>query len=306
LKQIERKSVVSTIEEAAQQIEDGMTIAIGGFSITNHPMPIVRQMIKNGVKNLTVIGAATGGLEIDMLIGAGAVRKLICPYVGGESYAPIGHCFRHAVENRLIELWECSEYTLYAGLQAQAMGQGFMPWRGGIGSSLPELNPDFKLFRDPIHNEEYLAVPAIGADWAIIHVGIADQYGNGQHLGARFGDRLLARAATRVMLVAEHFVPNRVIRQDPYRTSIGYADIVVEARFASHPFAAHAFYQEDAEQIRSYVAASMALRKGDRSAFEAYLGEWVYGPENHEAYLAKVGATKLMALEKAYTDLRRW
>ncbi len=122
-----------------------------------------------------MVGAATAGLDVDLLIGAGCVDKLIAPYVGGEIYAPVGNCFRKAVEKGEIELWECSEYILYARMQAQAMGLGFMPWRGGLGSSVPDLNPDLKEFQDPIHGETYLAVPALEIDWAIIHVGIADR-----------------------------------------------------------------------------------------------------------------------------------
>jgi len=126
-----RKEVVMSEKVVADQLNDGMTIAIGGFGTANHPMPIVREIIKRNIKNLTVIGSATAGLEIDMLIGAGCVKKLIAPYVGAKLYAPIGNCYRAAVENNEIEVWECSEYILYAGLTARAMGQEFfcLAWR---------------------------------------------------------------------------------------------------------------------------------------------------------------------------------
>ncbi len=298
-----RKSVIASEEEAVSRIKSGMTIAIGGFSVTNHPMPIVRQIIRKGIKHLTVVGAATAGLDIDLLIAAGCVDKLIAPYVGGESYAPIGHGFRYAVEHGEIELWECSEFILYARLQAQAMGQGFMACRCGLGSSVPDLNPELKEFKDPIHGETYLAVPALEIDWAIIHVGIADQYGNGQHLGSCFGDRLMAQAANRVIMVTEQVVPNSVIRRNPYRTSVPYADVVVEARFASHPFAAHGCYAEDASLIEEYVAATAVLRQGNRAPFNAYLEKYVYGPRDHNEYLQLIGLRRLFALQKAYADL---
>jgi glutaconate CoA-transferase subunit A len=261
----------------------------------------VRELIKRGVRNLTVIGSATAGLEIDLLIGAGCVRKLIAPYVGAELYAPIGNCFRRAVENRESELWESSEYILYAGLQARAMGQEFFAWRGGVGTSIPELNPDLKVFQSPLGDgKEYLAVPAIGADWGFFHVGWADVYGNAQHVGARFGDRLLARAADRVAVCAERIVPNSFIRRNPLMTSIPYADLVVEAPYGSHPYAAHGFYAEDEEHIAAYVEATSAYRKGDERAFRQYLEEWVTGPADHEAYLEKVGIRRLLQLERAY------
>nr|MDO8078254.1 CoA-transferase [Candidatus Freyarchaeota archaeon] len=71
-----RKEVVMTVEEAASMVRDGMTISIGGILTANHPMAIIRRIIKNGVKNLTVVGSPAAGLEIDLMIGAGVVRKV--------------------------------------------------------------------------------------------------------------------------------------------------------------------------------------------------------------------------------------
>jgi glutaconate CoA-transferase, subunit A len=251
------------------------------------------------VKNLTVIGAATAGLEIDLLIGAGAVRKVIAPYIGAELYAPIGHCFRRAAENGEIEVYETTEYLLYSQLDAAARGLGFLPWRGGVGTSIPVLNSDYVPFKDPIHGEPYLAVPALHADWAIIHVGQADIYGNGQHGGARFGDRLLSRAAERVMLTAERIIPNSEIRKNPWATSVAYADVVVEAPYGSHPFASHGFYVEDDEAIQEYVSASGAFRRREMRAWDAYLDRWVTGVTTHADYLARLSKDRLAKLESA-------
>ena len=281
-----RKEVVTSIEDAASKIKDGMTVAIGGFGANNHPMTVIREIIRNGRKNLTVIASATAGLEIDLLIGAGCVKKLVAPYVGQEMYCPIGHNYRKYAESGQIEIWECSEYILYAGLFAAASGQEFFAWRGGVGTSIPQLNPDLVEF----------TVPPLRADWAVIHVGWSDAYGNGQHLGARFGDRWLARAADRIMLQAERIVPNSIIRKNPFMTTIAYADCVVEAPYGGHPYAAHGFYKEDVDFIQDYVRSSEANRKGDEKTWNAYLERHVYGPKDHYAYLETVGIRKLLGL----------
>jgi glutaconate CoA-transferase subunit A len=294
-----RREVVTGEYEAAGLIRNGDVIIVGGFGTVNHPMPIIRALIRRKVKNLTIIGAATAGLEIDLLIGAGAVRKVIAPYIGAELYAPIGHCFRRAAENSEVEVYETTEYLLYSQLDAAARGLGFLPWRGGVGTSIPVLNPDYVPFKDPIHGEPYLAVPALHADWAIIHVGQADVYGNGQHAGARFGDRLLSRAAERVMLTAERIVPNSEIRKNPWATSVAYADIVVEAPYGSHPFASHGFYVEDDEAIQEYVSASVAFRRREMRAWDAYLDRWVTGVTSHGDYLARLSKNRLAKLESA-------
>jgi glutaconate CoA-transferase subunit A len=294
-----RREVLMQEENAAALIKDGDVVIVGGFGTVNHPMPMIRALVRRKVKNLTIIGAATAGLEIDLLIGAGCVKKVIAPYVGAELYAPIGHCFRRAAETNQIEVFETTEYLLYSQLDAAARGLGFLPWRGGVGTALPMLNKDYVPFNDPINGEPYLAVPALHADWAIIHVGQTDIYGNGQHGGVRFGDRLLSRAAERVMLTAEQIVPNSEIRKDPWATSIAYADVVVEAPFGSHPFASHGFYVEDEDAIQDYVNASIAYRKRDMAGWNAYLQEWVTGPRTHADYLAKLSGDRLSRLRNA-------
>ena len=190
-----RKEVVKSIEEAVALIKDGQTVAIGGFGADNHPMAIVREIIRTGKKNPTIVASATAGLEIDLLIGADCVKKLIAPYVGQEMYCPIGHNYRKYAEFGQIEVMETSEYLLYAGFFAAASGQEFFAWRGGVGTSIPQLNKELVEFIDPIgKTKKIIAVPPLRPDWAIIHVGWSDVYGNGQHLGARFGDRWMARA----------------------------------------------------------------------------------------------------------------
>ncbi|MGV6872073.1 CoA transferase subunit A [Pseudochelatococcus sp. B33] len=292
-----RKEVVFSIQDAAARIESGMTIAIGGFGADNHPMTLVREIIRNGTKDLTVIASATAGLEIDLLIGAGCVRKLIAPYVGQEMYCPIGHNFRKYAEEGKLEIWECSEYILYGGFFAAASGSEFFAWRGGVGTSIPELNKDIVEFTDPIGGKKkILAVPPLRPDWSIIHVGWADCYGNGQHLGARFGDRWIARAAARIMVQAERIVPNSVIRRNPFMTTIAYADCVVEAPYGGHPYAAHGFYKEDVDFIQDYVKSSEANRKGDSKTWEEYLDRHVHRPKDHVEYLETVGIRKLLDL----------
>jgi len=292
-----RKEVVTSVEEAASKIESGMTVAVGGFGADNHPMALVREITRNRIKDLTLIASATAGLEIDLLIGAGCVRKLIAPYVGQELYCPIGPNLRMYAEAGEIEIWECSEYILYGGLFAAASGSEFFAWRGGVGTSIPALNKDLVEFTDPIgKTKKVLAIPPLRPDWALIHVGWSDAYGNGQHLGARFGDRWMARAATRIMVQAERIVPNAVIRKNPFMTTIAYADCVVEAPYGGHPYAAHGFYKEDVEFIQDYVKCAEANRKGDSAAWSDYLDRHVHAPEDHYAYLETVGIRRLLDL----------
>jgi glutaconate CoA-transferase, subunit A len=294
----QRKEVVTSIEDAASRIKSGMTVAVGGFGADNHPMTLVREIIRNGTKDLTVIASATAGLEIDLLIGAGCVKKVICPYVGAEALAPIGPFFRAAAERGEIDVWECDEGQYYAGLQAAGMMLPFLPCRGGVGTSFPEVNPELKAFADPVRGQTLIAVPAIEPDVTLLHAATADAYGNVQFVGTGYADRLLWRAANKTLVQVERIVSNEEIRRAPERTAL-LADGILRAPFGAHPFSSPGFYLEDRAHITELVDAGRAFaRGGDRGPFEAYLDRYVRRPETHVDYLEQVGLRRLLSLNE--------
>ena len=117
-----RQSRIIDMEAALDHVRDGMTVGIGGFINSSHPMLAVRGLIRRGFRNLTVVGAASSGLEIDMLVASGCVKRVVAPYVGAEVLAPIGPAFRAAAERSLIEVFELDEAMYYAALRAAAVG----------------------------------------------------------------------------------------------------------------------------------------------------------------------------------------
>ncbi|MFN8217052.1 MAG: CoA-transferase [Solirubrobacterales bacterium] len=293
-----RSSVLISEEEALDLVEDGMTIALGGFNTAAHPMPIVRGLIRRRRRDLRVIGATIAGLDVDLLIAAGCAREVVTSSVTGEALASIGPAFRGAAERGEIRVWESDEGILYAGLRAAGQGLPFVPWKAGVGTSLPELNPDLVVFRDPIDHQELLAVPPLRPDVAFLHVGSADRFGLGQHVGSGFGDRLLHRAAAKTVLTTERLVSNEQIRANPLATSVPYADGVVRAPWGAHPFSSPGFYLVDEAHLSQYVRSAEAARKGDGAALEEYLERYVTGPANHVEYLEAIGLGQLLELEE--------
>jgi glutaconate CoA-transferase subunit A len=259
-------------------------------------MVIIRHIIKSGIKDLTII-KPTSGLEVDLLIGSGCVKKIVTSYVGGESIASIGPFFRMRAEKGEIEVWETDEYLFLAGLQAGSQMLPFFPTRVGMGTSFPDVNPDFKIFKDPIKGETLLAVPPIKPDVAIIHAACSDIFGNIQHAGTGFGDRSLANAADRVIVEVEKIVDSGVIKGDPLRTTIRGADMVVRAEYGAHPFASPGFYVQDKHHLQEYLDAANAYTKeGNSRPFEDYLRRYIYEPEGHADYLEKIGFKRILSL----------
>jgi glutaconate CoA-transferase subunit A len=289
---IGRRERIIDEQQAAAWVEDGMTVAIGEPA----PMALVRQIIRRGVRNLTVV---TGGFALDMLIAAGCVRKTVSYYAGGGPGVPVLPSFRRAAEGGEIEVWECEEGILCAGLQAAAQMLPFMPWRGGLGTSLPRINPDLKLFRDPIRGEELIAVPPIKPDLTLLHAAAADAYGNVRHLGGPgWLDLYQHRAADRTIVQVEQMVANEEIRADPWATTVAAADAIVRAPFGAHPFYSRGFYITDDPHLHGYLQVAEKAAGGDRVALEEYLDRHCRRPASLAEYLETIGVKRLLELHE--------
>lgn len=294
-----RESRIVDETHVGAQIVDGMTVAIGGFINSGHPMTLVRQLIRDGRRDLTVVGAASSGLELDLLIAAGCVKKVVSPYIGAEGLAGIGPAFRKAAQDGLISTFELDEAHFYAGLRASAQRLPFNPWRAGVGTSLPEINPELKLFRDPIRNELLLAIPAIEIDVCLLHAAISDQYGNVQHNGTRYGDIALYAASDRTYVSVERVVSPEQIRANPLATSIPGATGIVRAARGAHPYSADGFYSPDTAHIQEYLgAATEWLKSGDRAPVEGYIDRYILSAPTQPEYLERVGVERLLSLNE--------
>jgi glutaconate CoA-transferase subunit A len=287
----ERRQRILDEVEAASWVQDGMTIAVGSPA----PMALIRQIIRRGVKNLTVIDS---GLTLDLLIAAGCVRKVVSYYAGGGFGVPVAPSFRRAVERGEISVWECEEGILTTGLQAAAQALPFLPWRGGVGTSLPEINPDLKVIQDPINGETLLAVPPLKPDVTLLHAAMADAYGNVQHVGGPgWLDLFLYRAADRTIVQVEKIIPNEEIRANPWATTIPGADAIVRAPYGAHPFYSRGFYVQDNDHARMYLAAATAAAQDDKpEALTQYLTHYCREPATHGDYLERIGIKRLLSL----------
>lgn len=286
-----RSERIISEKEAAGWIEDGMTVAIGAPA----PMALVRQIVRRGVRNLTVIDS---GPSLDLLIAAGCVSKTISYYAGGHLGVPVLPSFRRAAQSGALQVWECEEGILCAGLQAAAQLLPFMPWRGGLGTSLPEVNPDLKLFTDPIAGETLIAVPPIKPDVCLLHAAAADAYGNVRHFGGPgWLDLYLYRAADRTVVEVDQVISNEEIRANPWATTIAGADAVVRALFGAHPFYSRGFYIQDVAFVNEYFELAQQADR-DPAPLHRWLDKYCREPADHAAYLQRIGMARLLGLNE--------
>ncbi|GBC76823.1 3-oxoadipate CoA-transferase subunit A [bacterium HR08] len=282
-----RKEKILTLAEAVRAIEDGSTIALGGLSYFNAPMALVRELIRQRKRGLTVITSAVTGVQVDLLIAAGCVRRLISPYVSLEELGMAPN-FRRAAERGEIEICEVGEAFLAFGLKAGAAGAPFFPLPRALAyTDLVRVNTDYRFARDPFTGEEVLCVPALTPDWALLHAQQSDPFGNARHLGSAYMDLLLARAARRCIVSCDEVIPHEAVRAEPRLTTVPSIRVnAIAPLFGSaHPTASEPLYEVDREHLRLYLELNRTPEGAAR-----YLQEFVLSSDE-SAYLQKVGVT---------------
>jgi glutaconate CoA-transferase, subunit A len=290
--------------EAAALVRDGAVLGLSGFSYQNPPMALVRELIRRRVKDLTLISGPTAGLETDLLIGAGCVRKVITAGVAFETIAGIAPAFRAAAEAGDLAVWECDECIWHLALKAGAWGMPYALWRGGVGTSLPELN--LELAEIEVDGRHYLKVPPLRPDVVFLHAAEADPYGNVRvareaYLGRSFAERALALACTGpVVASVERIVCNDEVRRQPELTLLRGA-LVVELPHGAHPGGVSGRLRPDLDHYRDYAAAGEARRRREPQAYQAYLERYVYGCDDHRAYIRTVGSERLEGLRMVFS-----
>src|SRR6266542_6855707 len=112
---------VMTLSEAAAQVGDGDTEALGGALSYREPMALVRELIRQGRRGLHVVGSAHG-IDVDLLVAAGAIAVCEESYVGFEQDLGLAPAYRRAAETGAVEVRESCCATGLAELRAAEFG----------------------------------------------------------------------------------------------------------------------------------------------------------------------------------------
>lgn len=97
---------ITTLEEAVAAIPSGSQVVIGGAMVMS-PMAAVRELIRQGKKDLDLVCSPIGGINVDMLAGAGCIRSVEFPQVSMGEFGMAPN-FRRAVESGRIKTREHS------------------------------------------------------------------------------------------------------------------------------------------------------------------------------------------------------
>jgi glutaconate CoA-transferase subunit A len=286
-------------EAVARLINDGDAVAMGLALEGNIPFAVGHEMIRQGRRDLCLIGPISDIL-FDQLVGAGIAREIIAAWVGNVSTG-IGYNFRRAVEKGVpgpLTVHDMSNYTVSLGLWAAAQGLPFVPCQSLLGTDIVQDNPQFSRVECPFTGRKLLAVKAIRPDVAVIHVMRADRSGNAHVWGATGVALDAMRAAKRVLVTAEQIVDEGVIRSDPDRTKVpGFlVDAVCQVPFGAHPSAVQGFYNHDDDYYVEYARATR-----DEADARKWREIFVMGVKDRAEYVDRVGRARVEGLRIKHT-----
>ncbi|HNI37775.1 MAG TPA: CoA-transferase, partial [Pseudomonadales bacterium] len=245
---------VMTAADVVSQLRDGMTIGIGGWGPRRKPMALVREILRSNLKDLTMV--AYGGADVGMLCAAGKVKKVIFAFVSLD-FIPLEPYFRQARQNGAIETMEVDEGMFLLGLKAAGYNIPFIPTRIGIGTDVLKHNADIKMIASPYDDKEWVAMPAIKLDVALVHVDRADARGVCQIKGPdHYMDDLFVRAADKTFATCDELVETEFFHQGDEARYVFWERSettgVVHIAGGAHPTSCAPLYGFDTKHFKAY------------------------------------------------------
>jgi len=283
---------VMSLQEAASFVQDGMTVGVGGSTMSRTPMAMLWELIRQRRKHLTCARCIVS-TDGDLLFGSGVADEIVTSWFAQGILWGLSKVMRLHVEKGDKRFQEWSHMAIGMRFRAGAMGVPFLPIRSMLGSDVLKQRPEPREIECPFTKEKLLLVPALNPDVALIHVQRCDAYGNAQIDGLQFMDIDLAMAANSVILTTERIVSNDQIRRAPDQTKIPFfcVDAVVEVPFGSAPHECYGLYEPMMGHMESYVAQVNA--EPDKGMRE-YLEHYVYGPKSWSEFLTLIGMEEVL------------
>ena len=262
-------------KEVVNNIEDGMTVGIGGWGPRRKPMALIRELLRSDKKDLTLV--AYGGADVGMLCAAGKVKKVVFAFVSLD-FIPLEPYFRKARQNGEIEVMEIDEGMFLLGLKAAAIRAPFIPTKIGLGTDVLTQNPQLKSIESPYGDgKEWVAMPALSLDVSLLHVDRADARGVCQIKGPdHYMDDLFARAGKKTYVTCDELVDTEYFHRNPEESRYVFWERsetsgVVHLPGAAHPTSCAPLYGFDVSHFKEYNASVK-----EEGGWEAYADKYIH------------------------------
>jgi 3-oxoacid CoA-transferase subunit A len=160
---------VSSVQEALQGIEDGMTLLLGGFGLCGIPENAIAELVQKQTKNLTCISnnAGVDDFGLGLLLQHKQIKKMISSYVGENAE------FERQMLSGELEVELIPQGTLAERCRAAQNGIPAFFTPAGYGTEVAN-GKETREFDGKMHVLEH----AFQADFAIVKAWKGDTAGN--------------------------------------------------------------------------------------------------------------------------------
>ena len=160
---------VSSVHEALQGIEDGMTLLLGGFGLCGIPENAIAELVQKQTKNLTCISnnAGVDDFGLGLLLQHKQIKKMISSYVGENAE------FERQMLSGELEVELIPQGTLAERCRAAQNGIPAFFTPAGYGTEVA-IGKETREFNEKMHVLEH----AFQADFAIVKAWKGDTAGN--------------------------------------------------------------------------------------------------------------------------------
>lgn len=162
--------VYSSAKDALQDVvQDGQTLAVGGFGLCGIPESLIAALKQTGVKNLTCISnnAGVDGFGLGLLLESKQIKKMIASYVGENKE------FERQFLSGELEVELTPQGTLAEKLRAGGAGIPAFFTATGVGTIIAEGKEEREFNGKP-----YILENSLTADIALVKAYKADTAGN--------------------------------------------------------------------------------------------------------------------------------
>ncbi|MBU2511262.1 hypothetical protein KJ966_07980 [bacterium] len=278
--------VMSAKEAINRFVKDGDELIIGNYTLCTC-VELVCEIIRQGQKNLTLY-SQSGILDVEMLVEAGLVDRLITTYVMRSGGKDGGSAVERRIQNGSLELEDYTNFNYNARLVAGMHGFSFMQvFEGIIATDLFKkrgfMGEDkYRIIKCPYSGKDILTVPAANPDVCIVHVPRADKFGNAQYWGAMGSVAAAALASKRIIVSCEEIVEHDVIQSSPHNTIIPAfrTDAVVEIPWGAHPTEVVGYYNLD-----RFAYGMFQMAATSEEGLKKWIDEWVHKSKDRNGYM---------------------
>lgn len=240
--------------ELAARVPEGATLAVVP-DYSGVAMAATVEIVRCGRRGLHLVCVPAGGLQADLLIGAGAVATVETSAVtlGEHGGAPR---FNAAVTGGAVRILDATCPAIHAALGAAEKGVPFATLRGLIGSDILAHRSDWKTIDNPFApGDAIVALPALRPDIALFHAHRADREGN-VWIGRRREQKVAAHAARATLVTVEEVVEGSLLEDEATAAGVLpalYVSAVAEAPCGAWPVGLWGRYPADDGFMQRYA-----------------------------------------------------